>query len=238
MKAVIIAGGAGTRLRPLTYVVPKCMLPVGGKPLLERTVKYLRTYGFSDFVVCVAYLKKQIIDAFGDGSDLGVKIQYAEAEGPLGTAGQLKTAEKYIDDDFLALNGDVVTSLNVTRLLTTHKERDGTGVIALKKYEVRIPYGYVTTEHTSLIKNFSEKPTLQFLANAGFYVFKKKIFDYIPSRKVCSLETEVFPEMIKKGEKIYSYYEDAYWNDVGTMVDFEKVNDEFLSNAAVKLYQE
>ncbi len=238
MKAVIIAGGAGTRLRPLTYVVPKCLLPVGGKPLLERTVKYLRTYGFSEFVVCVAYLKKQIIDSFRDGSDLGVKMEYAEAEEPLGTGGQLKTAAKYIDGDFLALNGDVVTSLNVGRMLAAHKERDGIGIIALKKFEVKIPYGYVTTAHNSLVKNFSEKPTLQFLANAGFYVFKKKIFDYIPPGRACSLETEVFPEMIKKGEKIYSYFEDAYWNDVGTMVDFEKVNDEFLSKTAVKLYEE
>ncbi len=238
MKAVVLAGGAGTRLRPLTYVVPKCMLPVGGKPLLERTIKYLKTFGFYDFVVCVAYLKKQIIDAFGDGTSLGVRIEYAEAESPLGTGGQLKTAEKYVADTFLALNGDVVTSMNVGNLLKTQREKDGAGTIALKKFEVKIPYGYVTTSPTSLIKNFSEKPTLQFLANAGFYVFKQKIFDYIPTGEVCSLETEVFPSMIKKGEKIYSYYEDAYWNDVGTMVDFERVNDEILSNAPVKFQQE
>jgi mannose-1-phosphate guanylyltransferase/phosphomannomutase len=128
--------------------------------------------------------------------------------------------------------------MNVASLLKTHKERDGAGTIVLKKFEVKIPYGYVTTNPTTLIKNFSEKPTLQFLANAGFYVFKKKIFDYIPSGKVCSLETDVFPAMIRKGEKIYSYYEDAYWNDVGTMVDFERVNDELLSSAPVKVQQE
>ena len=113
MKAALLVGGAGTRLRPLTYVVPKCLLPVGGKPLLERTMRYLEGHGITEFVLCTAYLKKQIRDTFGDGSALGFKIEYAEADVPLGTAGQLKTAAGVLDGTFLAMNGDIVTDLNV-----------------------------------------------------------------------------------------------------------------------------
>ena len=131
MKAVLLVGGAGTRLRPLTYVVPKCLLPVGGKPLLERTMKYLGGYGFTEFVLCVAYLKKQIMDTFGDGSKLGFKIEYAEADTPLGTAGQLKTASGLLGGTFLAMNGDIVTNLNVSELVATHRRSGGVATFAL-----------------------------------------------------------------------------------------------------------
>jgi len=229
MKAVILVGGAGTRLRPLTYVMPKCLLPVGGMPLLEWTVKYLASHEIKEFVVCVAYLKRQIISTVGDGSRLGVKIEYAEAESPLGTAGQLKTAEPFIDDTFVAMNGDIVTSLNVRNLIKTHKEKGGTGTIALKGFDVKVPYGHVTADEDSVIRKFEEKPTLHLMANAGIYVLEKSVFGSIPSGKPFSLETEVFPAMIERGERLNSYYEEAYWNDVGTMGDFEKVNDELLA---------
>jgi NDP-sugar pyrophosphorylase family protein len=229
MKAVILVGGAGTRLRPLTYVMPKCLLPVGGMPLLEWTVKYLASHEIKEFVVCVAYLKRQIISTIGDGSRLGVKIEYAEAESPLGTAGQLKTAEPFIDGTFLAMNGDIVTSLNIRSLIQTHKEKGGTGTIALKNYDVKIPYGHVTADQDSVIRKFEEKPTLHLMANAGIYVLERSVFGSIPSGKPFSLETEVFPALIERGERLNSYYEEAYWNDVGTMGDFEKVNDELLA---------
>jgi NDP-sugar pyrophosphorylase family protein len=229
MKAVILVGGAGTRLRPLTYVMPKCLLPVGGMPLLEWTIKYLGTHEFTEFVVCVAYLKRQIITTIGDGSRLGVKIEYAEAESPLGTAGQLKTAEPFIDGTFLAMNGDIVTSLNVRNLIRTHKERGGTATIALKNFDVKVPYGHVTADKDSIIQKFEEKPTLHLAANAGIYVLEKSVFGSIPSGTPYSLETQVFPALLERGERLNSYYEEAYWNDVGTMGDFEKVNDELLA---------
>ena len=136
MKAVLLVGGAGTRLRPLTYVVPKCLLPVGGKPLLERTMRYLEGHGITEFVLCVAYLKKQIIDTFGDGSSLGFKIQYAEADAPLGTAGQLKTASRFLDGTFLAMNGDIVTNLSVSNMVAVHRGKGGVATIALKEFGV------------------------------------------------------------------------------------------------------
>lgn len=216
-------------MRPLTYMMPKCLLPVGGKPLLERTIRYLGAFGFTEFVVCVSYLKKQIMDTFGDGSGLGVRIEYGESEMPLGTAGQLKTSEPFIDGRFLAMNGDIVTNFNIERLLRAHDLARWSATIALKKFDVKIPYGNVTIGDSNTILKFEEKPTLSYMANAGIYVLEKKIFGFIPAGKAASLERETFPSMISSGEKIGSYYEDASWADVGSMVDFERVNDELLN---------
>jgi len=218
-------------MRPLTYVVPKGLLPIGGKPLLERTIQYLKSYGVNEYIICVAYLKNQIISAVGDGSNFGVKVDYAEADMPLGTAGQLKTAEQLVHGRFVAMNGDIVTSLNIANLVASHEECKGLGTIALKKFEVKVPYGYVTLhENNRSVQRFDEKPTLSFMANAGVYVFEPGVFDYIPSNRVSSLETEIFPELLASGEVLNSYYENAYWADVGSMTDFERVNDEILVN--------
>lgn len=233
MKAVLLVGGAGTRLRPLTYVVPKCLLPVGGKPLLEKTMKYLEGHGITEFVLCVAYLKRQIMDAFGDGSALGFRIQYAEADTPLGTAGQLKTAASMLGEAFLTMNGDIVTDLNVSKLVATHRRLGGMATIALKEFDVKIPYGHVNVDGAGKVTAFEEKPTLRYMANAGVYVMEPDILEEIPSGKVASLETDVFPKLIAKGKTINSYFESAYWADVGSMADFERVNDEALSDPAL-----
>ena len=233
MKAVLLVGGAGTRLRPLTYVVPKCLLPVGGKPLLERTMKYLEGHGITEFVLCVAYLKKQIIDTFGDGSSLGLKITYAEAETPLGTAGQLKTAASLIHDTFVAMNGDIVTNLSVSNLVATHRRKGGIATLALKEFGVKIPYGHVMVDKDGKITEFKEKPVLSYMANAGVYVMEPRVLDAIPPGKSVSLETEVFPQLIAKGEVINSYFESAYWADVGSMADFERLNNEAAADQSI-----
>jgi len=229
MRAVLLVGGAGTRLRPLTYVVPKCLLPVGGKPLLERTLTYLEGYGIREFVLCVAYLKKQIMDTFKDGAGLGVEIKYAESEQPLGTAGQLRTASGLVDGPFLAMNGDIITNLNIASLVETHRKKGGVATIALKEFGVKIPYGHVVVDRDGKVTAFEEKPTLSYMANAGVYILEPRLLESIPKDKVCSLETETFPSLINKGELISSYYEPAYWADVGSMADFERVNNEALS---------
>jgi mannose-1-phosphate guanylyltransferase len=231
LKAVLLVGGAGTRLRPLTYVVPKCLLPVGGKPLLERTLRYLEGYGIREFVLCVAYLKKQIIDTFKDGAPLGVEIAYAEAEQPMGTAGQLKTASGFVDGPFLAMNGDIITNLNIANLVATHRKKGGIATIALKEFGVRIPYGHIVVDDNGRVSAFEEKPTLNYMANAGVYVLEPRLLESIPQGRVCSLETETFPSLIAKGERVNSYYESAYWADVGSMADFERVNNEAISDS-------
>lgn len=215
-------------MRPLTYVIPKVLLPIAGKPLLERTVVYLKSYGVTEFVVCVAYLKKQIMDAFGDGTGLGVSIEYAEADSPLGTGGQLKTAEGRVDSTFMAMNGDIVTSLNIQNLIETHRRAGGVGTIALKKYEVKMPYGFITTDQRGVITKFEEKPVFGFMANAGVYILEPEILSSIPRDRPSSLETEVFPSLISGGKQMNAYFEDADWADVGSMSDFERVNDEIL----------
>jgi len=226
LQAVILAGGLGTRLRPLTYIVPKPMLPVAGKPLLERTLNYLREYEFDEAIVCVAYLKKQIIDYFKNG-DFGIEIRFAEAERPLGTAGQLKTAEPFIEGTFLAMNGDIVTSMNLKNLIESHSKNSGIGTISLKTYTIEIPYGYIETKEKGLITSFKEKPSITYKANAGIYIFEERIFEYIPAQEIVSLEREVFPSLIESGEKIYGYHEDAFWADVGDLAEYEKTNREF-----------
>lgn len=234
MKAVILAGGMGTRMRPLTYVVPKVMLPIGGKPLLEHMVRYLKEYGITEVIVCVAYLKTHIMDYFKDGKNLDVKIRYAEAEMPLGTAGQLKTAEKHLSDTFLAMNGDIITSLNIRKLIEVHLTKGGIGTIALKKFEVPVPYGHIELDENAVVQKFTEKPTFSFMANAGIYVFEPKIFSYIKPNAVVNLETEIFPVLLKNGEKLNGYYEEAYWADVGTISDFERVDKELLQRFSPK----
>ena len=235
MKAVILVGGAGTRLRPLTYLVPKCLLPVGGKPLLERTMRYLEGHSITEFVLCVAYLKKQIMDTFGDGSRYGFRIEYAEADAPLGTAGQLKTASKLIDGTFLAMNGDIVTNLSVTNLIATHRKTGGVATIALKEFGVKIPYGHVLLDGSGRVTAFKEKPMLNYMANAGVYVMEPRVLESIPPNKASSLETDVFPQLIADGEVVNSYYESAYWADVGSLADFERVNDEANADPSVIL---
>jgi NDP-sugar pyrophosphorylase family protein len=235
VQAVILAGGIGSRMRPLTYVIPKAMLPIGGKPLLEHTLRYLKGYGFREFVVCVAYLKNHIMEYFKNGESLGVSIKYAEAEMPLGTGGQLKTAEKFVAERFLALNGDIVTSLNIRNLLEFHEKHGGIGTIALKKFEFPVPYGHIELgDDNCTIRSFREKPTFSFMANAGVYVFEPKIFGYIPPDRVVSVERETFPALLNNGERLNGYYEEAYWADVGTLTDFERVDKEMLT----KFYKE
>jgi mannose-1-phosphate guanylyltransferase/phosphomannomutase len=233
MKAAILVGGAGTRMRPLTYVVPKCLLPVGGKPLLERTLRYLESYGISEFVLCVAYLRKQIMDAFGNGSSLGFKIEYAESDVPLGTAGQLKTAAPFLEGTFLAMNGDIITDLNIGNLVHTHKLAGGVATIALKEFGVKIPYGHVLVGKDGRVSGFEEKPTLNYMANAGVYAMEARLLGEIPSSGACSLETETFPRLLARGEQINSYFESAYWADVGSMADFERVNNEALVDPSI-----
>ena len=228
LQAAILAGGLGTRLRPLTYLVPKPMLPVAGKPLLERTLNYLKEYGFEEAIICVAYLKRQIIDYFKNGS-FGINVRFAEADTPLGTAGQLKTAEDLIEGTFLAMNGDIVTSMNLKSLVEFHSRNHGIGSIALKKYNVEIPYGFIEVDSDRLVTSFEEKPSLTYTANAGIYILEEQIFNYIPAGRAVSLEREVFPRLIESGEKLYGYHEDAFWADVGDLADYEKTNIELTN---------
>jgi NDP-sugar pyrophosphorylase family protein len=203
------------------------MLPIAGKPLLEHTINYLKEYEITDIIICVAYLKKQIMAYFGDGAELGIKVRYAEANAPLGTGGQLKTAEKYIDGTFLAMNGDIFTTMNLNLLLKKHREFGGIATIALKKYETQVPHGSIELQNDRII-SFVEKPRITYTANAGLYAMEPRVFDYIEPGKPVSLELETFPKIIES-ERVAGFFDDsAFWADIGTMTDFERVNDDTL----------
>lgn len=178
----------------------------------------------------MAYLRNRIKEYFHDGRELDIEISYAEADQPLGTAGQLATAKDMLGKTFLAMNGDIVTSLNLRNLMEAHQKSASTATIALKKFNVEIPYGYVELDPGMTVTSFREKPTFTYQSNAGIYVLNPRIFDYIQTSPVpVNLERDVFPAMIVSGEKVTGYCEDAYWADIGTVTDFERVDKELLS---------
>lgn len=197
---------------------------------MEHTIKYLKGYGIDEIVLCVAYLRHRIKEYFHDGKDFGIRIRYAEADQPLGTAGQLATAKDLLRERFLAMNGDIITSLNLRNLVEKHEMSRSVATIALKKFSVEVPYGYVELDSQMMLTSFREKPTLTYQANAGVYVLNSRIFDYIKMPPVATnLERDVFPAMIASGEKVTGYCEDAYWADIGVATDFERVDKELFS---------
>ena len=231
MKAAILAGGAGIRLRPLTYVYPKVMMPLGGRPLLEHTIEYLKGQGVNEIILCVAYLRSRIKEYFHDGADFGVKLSYAEADEPLGTAGQLSTAKQVLTETFLVMNGDILTNLNLSDLLQTHTASGNTTTIAVRKLTSEVPYGCVDLDDSMRMTGFREKPVLTYLANAGIYVMKPRVFDFIKVTSIpADLERDVFPSMIASGEKIGGYTREASWAHIGSVTDLERIDKELFSN--------
>jgi NDP-sugar pyrophosphorylase family protein len=231
LKAAILAGGEGVRLRPLTYLYPKIMMPLGGKPILEYTIDYLKGYGIDEIVLCVAYLRNRIKEYFHDGGEWDVKINYAEADKPLGTAGQLSTARKLLSEDFLAMNGDIITSLNLESMVQTHQDLESAATVAVRKVSTEVPYGCVELDGASRLTSFREKPELTYLANAGLYVMSPKVFDYIKIPPApLDLERDVFPRMIAAGERVSGYTSDASWSHIGSVADLEKIDKEMFPN--------
>ena len=231
MKAAILAGGAGIRLRPLTYVYPKVMMPLGGRPLLEHTIEYLKGQGVSEIVLCVAYLRSRIKEYFHDGADFGVRLSYAEADEPLGTAGQLLTAKDTLNETFVVMNGDILTNLNIADLMKTHASSKNTATIAIRKMTSEVPYGCVDLDDSMRMTGFREKPVLTYLANSGIYVMNPKIFEYIRCRNMpLDLERDVFPAMISSGERLGGYASEASWAHIGSVADLERIDKELFSN--------
>src|SRR6476620_1654838 len=158
MKAVILAGGEGTRLRPLTSNQPKPMLPVANAPMMEHIVKLLAEHGFDDIVVTVAFMANHIRNYFGDGSEFGVRMRYATEESPLGTAGSVRNAMDELDETFLVISGDVLTDIDISRIVKEHRARDAYATIALKRVENPVEFGIVITRDDGMIERFLEKP--------------------------------------------------------------------------------
>jgi len=230
-RAVILAGGEGVKMRPFTYEMPKALIPIKGKPLLEHTIELLAKYEIRDIVLVIGHLGDKIRDHFGNGSRFGVKITYADqGEAFRGTGGALKATSHLIGEKpFLLVYGDVLADVNLNDLIDFHKTHDKVMTMTLTSVEDSSIWGVVQL-HGTQIKDFTEKPKpsqkLSRLINAGIYVVEPKIFDYFPKKKIFRLEEDVFPKLAQKDE-LYGYPFEGQWFDIGTPEIYERVLKEW-----------
>ena len=232
MKAVVMAGGEGSRLRPLTVTRPKPMVPIVGRPVMEHILNLLKTHGITDVVVTVQYMASAIEDYFGDGSQLGMRIVYSREEVPLGTAGSVKNAEEYLDEPFLVISGDALTDFHLGDIIQYHKDHHSLATLTLAHVSNPLEYGVIITDDTGHIRQFLEKPSwgevFSDTINTGIYVLDPKIFSYIPTDRPYDFSQELFPFMLQKGDPIYGYIADGYWCDVGNLAEYMKANADVL----------
>ncbi len=193
MKAIILAGGLGTRLQPYTFFIPKPMLPLGNKPLLEHIIEWLRNddNNIDHIIICVSYLHRTIEDYFEDGSRLGIKIEYARSDRPLATAGQLLTAKKYIDDTFVCVYGDSIYEFSLREMIKEHDKLDAFISMALLSYKTRLKYGFIDINGNNKVTTWNEKPEIKGLINIGCYVMEPEFIDLIPASNAYGMDDAV-----------------------------------------------
>lgn len=237
MKAVIMAGGEGTRLRPLTSNAPKPMLPIANRPMMEHVVHLLRRHGFDEIVVTVAFLANHIKTYFGDGSEFGVSIRYADEPVPLGTAGSVGNAREFLDETFLVISGDVLTDIDLGKVLEFHEQHRSLATIGLTSVDNPLEFGIVITREDGSIERFLEKPTwgqvFSDTINTGIYVLEPEIFDYIPSGRSVDFSGEVFPALLDAGRPLFGAVVDGYWEDVGTLDAYLSAHKDVLDQKVV-----
>ena len=229
MKAVILAGGLGKRLRPLTNNKPKPMMPLGGKPILVHVINWVKKNGMKEIVLCVSYLHKTIEDYFGDGKKFGVKIEYAISSKPLATAGQLKTAEKFIDDTFVCVYGDTLLNFNLKNMIKQHKEKKSFITMSLYEYKTNIRYGVINTKNNGRISGWNEKPEIKVKVNMGCYVMERDILSFIPKNKPYGMD-DVIKKAISKRKNVNSILTKKRFIDIGDKETYEKTNLEYKKN--------
>jgi mannose-1-phosphate guanylyltransferase/phosphomannomutase len=232
MKAVIMAGGEGTRLRPLTSNAPKPMMPIVNAPMMEHIVALLREHGFEDIVVTVAFLANHIRNYFGDGSELGVRMVYATEETPLGTAGSVLNARDELDERFLVISGDVLTDIDLGAVWRFHEERGAVATIGLTPVDNPLEFGIVITREDGSIERFLEKPTwgqvFSDTINTGIFVLEPEIFDFIAEGRPVDFSSEVFPALLEQSKPLYGAVVEGYWEDVGTLEAYVRAHKDVL----------
>ena len=227
MKAVILAGGLGTRLQPYTTFLPKPMLPLGEKPLLEHLIEWNKKNGIKSIVLCVSYLRKTIQDYFEDGKRFGVNIEYAVSNRPLATAGQLKTAESLINDSFVCMYGDSIFDFNLKNMVQTHQKKKSFITISLYEYKTNLPYGVIETSKNGRVTAWNEKPELKASINIGCYVMEPEVFSLIPKNKSYGMDDVVRKAMSKK-KLVSSYLTKKGFMDIGDKNSYRKAYQHFL----------
>lgn len=223
-KIVIMAGGKGMRLRPLTKNIPKPMLKVGDKPILQTLIEKFRESGYKNFVICVNYKSKIIKDFFSDGKKFGVKIEYIHEKSRMGTAGALSLFKHKPTELFFVINGDLLTNLDFEKLLNFHYEHNSEATMSVREYNIESPYGEVKLDNEKIIA-IQEKPKHKYFVNAGVYVLNPKCINLIP-KKYFDMPS-LFKKMLLKNKKIVSFPLGEYWLDIGKFNDYKKANIEF-----------
>lgn len=226
MKAVILAGGLGTRLQPYTTFIPKPMLPLGEKPLLEHLIDWNRRNGIRSVVLCVSYLRKTIEDYFEDGGDSGVDIEYAVSAKPLATAGQLKTAEKFLDEDFVCMYGDSVFDFSLRSMIKQHRKKKSFITMGLYEYKASIRYGVIETSKTGRVTGWNEKPEMRSDINMGCYVMNPEVLSYIPKNRPYGMET-VVKKAVSQKKVVDSYLVRKGFIDIGDRASYRRAYQQF-----------
>ena len=233
MKAVIMAGGAGSRLRPLTSNQPKPMISLANRPLMEHIVRLLKRHGFTDIVVTLQFLASVVRNYFGTGEDLGVEMSYATEESPLGTAGSVRNASEVLDETFVVISGDALTDIDLGKVVAFHQEKGASATIVLKRQPNPLEYGIVVTDEDARIERFLEKPgwgqVFTDTVNTGIYVLEPSVLERIPTDAPSDFSKDIFPAMLADGDPIYGYIADGYWTDVGNVDAYRRAQQDALN---------
>jgi mannose-1-phosphate guanylyltransferase len=232
LKAVILVGGPGTRLQPLTFIVPKSLVPVLNRPVMEHMIAYLKQFGVEDIILTLNYLPDAIHSHFGDGRDFGVRLTYCMEKEPMGTAGAVKNAASYLDGAFIVLNGDIFTEMNLADMFSFHTKKKAKATIALTWVDNPSAFGVVETDKNYQVKRFIEKPppgtaTTNWI-NAGTYILEPEVLDYMPAGQHYMFERGLFPRLLDAGEPVFGYPYRGYWLDMGTLAQYFSLNMDFL----------
>ena len=233
MKAMLLAAGLGTRLRPLTYELPKPMVPILGRPVMEHILRLMVRHGFDDVVANLHYFPDLIRNRFGDGSDYGARLVYSYEPELMGTAGGVRNVRDHFGGEtFLIISGDALTDVDLTALWQAHKQKGGIATLALKRVDDPSQLGVVIVNEEGRIQGFQEKPdpaeALSNLGNCGIYVFEPEIFDYFPEPEFVDWAMDVFPRLLEEDVSFYGHEIQEYWNDVGSLEEYRQGNFDAL----------
>ena len=236
MKAIILAGGKGTRLLPYTKVIPKPLMPIGDMPILEVLVHQVKRAGVDDITLSVGHLAALLQAFFQDGAQMGIKIHYSFEQTPLGTVGPLKLVQG-LDQTFLVMNGDVLTDLEFGDLIAFHRQSQALVTIAMHQRQVKIDLGVILLSDNQLVKGYIEKPIYDYQVSMGIYVFEPEALQYIPPNTFFDFPTLIL-ELLKHGQKVAGYPFTGYWQDLGRPDDYERAIQDFDSMRAAFLKDE
>jgi mannose-1-phosphate guanylyltransferase len=233
LKAVILVGGQGTRLRPLTCNIPKAIVPILNKPFLIHLLSYLKKHGVNEVILAMGYNPEPIRQSLATYNELDIRVDYVIEDVPLGTAGAVKNTEKFLDETFIVFNGDIMTDIDLSEMIDLHRKLKPEASIALTPVDNPSIYGVVETDSANIVQRFVEKPPPEKVTtnmiNAGIYILEPEVLQRIPESEFFMFERQVFPGMLQEKRPILGYKSDSYWIDIGTPEKYLKVNQDMLN---------